>query len=65
MLELREHHRTRLARGETRDLMVGEIVTVYDEGRTRGLWKLGPNPMHYNIRSSGATIITLAQQLPN
>ncbi len=41
LLELREHHHTRLARGETRDLMVGEIVTVYDEGRPRGLWRLG------------------------
>ena len=41
LLELREHHRTQLSRGETRIPEVGEVVTVYDEGHPRGLWRLG------------------------
>ncbi len=41
LLELREFHRTRQQRGATYTLQVGEVVTVYDEGHPRGMWRLG------------------------
>ena len=41
LLELREHHRTQAKGGIAYTLERGEIVTVYDEGHPRGLWRLG------------------------
>ena len=41
LLELREFHRTRVQMGTTYNLKKGEIVTIYDEGHPRGLWRLG------------------------
>ena len=41
LLELREFHRTRVQGGTTYSLKKGDIVTVYDEGHPRGLWRLG------------------------
>ena len=38
---LREHHRMKLTRGEAHTPKVGEVVTVYNEGHPRGLWRLG------------------------
>ena len=40
--ELREHHRHfNVKKGITNIVTEGEIVTVYDEGHPRGLWRLG------------------------
>ena len=41
LLELRELHRVREHRGTPYDLRPGEVVTVYDEGHPRGMWRLG------------------------
>ena len=41
LLELREFHRTRSKEGIAYTLERGEVVTVYDEGHPRGLWRLG------------------------
>ncbi len=41
LMELRDFHRTRLEKGEAYTLERGEIVTVYDEGHPRGMWRLG------------------------
>ena len=42
LLELREFHRTRVQEGgNTYTIEKGEVVTVYDEGHPRGLWRLG------------------------
>ena len=41
LLELREFHRTREEKGSTYIVSEGDIVTVYDEGHPRGLWRLG------------------------
>ena len=41
LLELREFHHMRLDKGTAHTLEKGEIVTIYDEGHLRGLWKLG------------------------
>lgn len=42
LLELREFHRThRVQGGVACDVRKGEVVTVYDEGHPRGLWRLG------------------------
>lgn len=40
-MELREFHRTRLEKGLAYTLQKGEVVTVYDEGHPRGMWRLG------------------------
>ena len=41
LLELREFHRSRARGGVPYTLQKGEVVTVYDEGHPRGLWRLG------------------------
>ncbi len=41
LLELREFHRTRVEKGIAYTIKKGEVVTVYDEGHPRGLWRLG------------------------
>ena len=41
LLELREFHRTSQQRGAAYPLKPGEVVTVYDEGHPRGMWRLG------------------------
>lgn len=41
LLELREFHRTRAKKGLHYTLKGGDIVTVYDEGHPRGMWRLG------------------------
>ena len=41
LLELREFHRARVQGGTPYSLEKGEVVTVYDEGHPRGLWRLG------------------------
>lgn len=41
LLELREYHRTREEKGSTYIVSEGDVVTVYDEGHPRGLWRLG------------------------
>ena len=41
LLELRKHHCTQLDRGEVHNLKKGEVVTMYDKGHPRGLWRLG------------------------
>ena len=41
MLELRESHRVRVQGGHPYSLKKDEVVTVYDEGHPRGLWRLG------------------------
>lgn len=41
LLELREFHRSRVRGGVPYTLRKGEVVTVYDEGHPRGLWRLG------------------------
>ena len=41
LLELREFHRVRLEKGIDHTPMKGEVVTVYDEGHPRGMWRLG------------------------
>ena len=41
LLELREFHRTRTQGGINYNVTKGEVVTVYDEGHPRGLWRLG------------------------
>ena len=41
LLELREFHRMQAERGTKYDIKKGEVVTVYDEGHPRGLWRLG------------------------
>ena len=39
--ELREFHHTQFERGIAHTVERGEVVTVYDEGHPRGLWRLG------------------------
>ena len=39
--ELREFHRASQRRESSSSLQTGEVVTVYDEGHPRGLWRLG------------------------
>ena len=41
LLELREFHRSCEKHGSTYIVQRGDIVTVYDEGHPRGLWRLG------------------------
>ena len=41
LLELREFHHTREEMGSSHAVKEGEVVTVYDEGHPRGLWRLG------------------------
>ena len=41
LLKLREFHRTQGKGGISYTLEKGEVVTVYDEGHPRGLWRLG------------------------
>ena len=41
LMELREFHRTRPEKGLVYTLERGEIVTIYDEGHPRGMWRLG------------------------
>ena len=41
LCELREHHRTVQGKGRRNNLQKGEVVTIYDEGHPRGLWRLG------------------------
>ena len=41
LLELREFHRTREEKGSTYIVNEGDIVTVYDKGHPKGLWRLG------------------------
>ena len=41
LLELREFHRNQVKGGMRYRLEKGEVVTVYDEGHPRGLWRLG------------------------
>lgn len=41
LLELREFHRLREEKGSSHVVKEGEIVTVYDDGHPRGLWRLG------------------------
>ena len=41
LLELREFHRSQAKGGIAYTLERGEVVTVYDEGHPRGLWRLG------------------------
>ena len=41
LLELREFHRTRVERGSAYPIGPNDVVTVYDEGHPRGLWRLG------------------------
>ena len=42
LLELREFHRTsRISKGAKDAVQEGQIVTVYDEGQPRGLWRMG------------------------
>ena len=41
ILELREFHRTREGKGSMYIVKKGDVVTVYDEGHPRGLWRLG------------------------
>jgi hypothetical protein len=42
LLELREFHRTsQISKGVKDAVQEGQIVTVYDEGQPRGLWKVG------------------------
>lgn len=42
LLELREFHRThRTSKGVKDVVREGQIVTVYDEGQPRGLWRMG------------------------
>ena len=41
LLELREFHRTSQHKESSSSLQAGEVVTVYDEGHPRGLWRLG------------------------
>jgi len=39
--ELREFHRIRIKSGTVHTVERGEVVTAYDEGHPRGLWRLG------------------------
>ena len=41
LLELREFHRAREEKGSVYIIKEGDVVTVYDEGHPRGLWRLG------------------------
>lgn len=41
LLELREFHRVREEKGTAYIVSEGDVVTVYDEGHPRGLWRLG------------------------
>ena len=42
MLELREFHRTyQTSKGVKDVVQEGQVVTVYDEGQPRGLWRVG------------------------
>ena len=42
LLELREFHRTsRISKGVKETVQEGQIITVYDEGQPRGLWRVG------------------------
>lgn len=41
LLELREFHRAREKGGNPYIVNEGDIVTIYDEGHPRGLWRLG------------------------
>ena len=42
LTELRESHRASTTRGGASiEVKVGEVVTIYDEGQPRGLWRLG------------------------
>ena len=42
MLELREFHRThQISKGVKNVVQEGQIVTVYDDGQPRGLWRVG------------------------
>ena len=43
LLELREHHRSQAGKGIAYSVEKGKVVTVYDEGHQRGLWRLGKN----------------------
>lgn len=40
-MELREFHRVREEKGTAYVVSEGDMVTVYDEGHPRGLWRLG------------------------
>ena len=55
LLELRESHRThRTDKGVVSPVRVGEIVTIHEEGRPRGLWRLGK--IEYVMRGSDGEI---------
>lgn len=41
LLELREFHRTHVQKGNKYAIEKGDVVTIYDEGHPRGLWRLG------------------------
>ena len=41
LLEVREFHRTGQHEESSSSLQTGEVMTVYDEGHPRGLWRLG------------------------
>ncbi len=41
LLELREFHRAQEDKGGSYAIREGEVVTVYDDGHPRGLWRLG------------------------
>ena len=42
MLELRDFHRTcQTSKGVKDVVREGQVVTVYDEGQPRGLWRVG------------------------
>lgn len=43
LLEFREFHRSQAKGGIAYTLERGEVVTMYDEGHPRGLWRLGRN----------------------
>ena len=38
---VREYHRSREIRGSTYAVQRGDIVTIYDEGHPRSMWRLG------------------------
>lgn len=41
LLELHEFHRSRVEQGSTYPIKPGDVVTIYNEGQPRGLWRLG------------------------
>lgn len=54
LLELREFHRTREERGTKYVVNEGDVVTVYDDGHPRGLWRLGK--IEHLVRGSDGVV---------